>query len=187
MEEERNEILELQNMVSNLYCVLDDLWFKTFEIEEAEAVKTENIDGFSARLNDLVTKLTDRANQAGVAVAEKQTALDELQAKFAELQTRVNALEAEKAQAELDAKIANRETALAEISITLDDTNKDTILEMTDAQFDLFVSVTKQVREKLSGGKTTAEVKINLPDPVITEPDQNEIVTSHKALFNRSK
>lgn len=188
MEEERNEILQLQNMVSNLYCVLDDLWFKTFEIEEAEAVKTENVEGFSARLNDLVTRLTDRANQAGVAVAEKQTLLDDLQSKLTAIQAELDTLKAEKAQAELNAKVARRETALAEVDITLDETNKDTILEMTDTQFDLFVSGIKQVQSKYSGSKTTAEIKFNLPDPVIPQDiNRSDVIESHKALYKRER
>lgn len=170
VEEERTEISSLQEMLNSLYYMLDDLYFKTFEIEQAEAIKTENVDSFSTRLNDLVSKLTDRANQAGVALAEKQT----LEERLATIQTELDALKQEKV-------LAERSVQLAELNITLE--NKESILAMTSDQFNMFVSGIKQVKQTV---KTTAETRIVLPEPIIDQgTDTQAIIESHKALFRK--
>lgn len=188
LEEERKEISDLQNQLLAMWSFLDDVYLKTFEIESAEATKTESVESFTDRFNKIISKLTERADQAGVALAEKQSTIQDLETKLAEIQSELDTLKAEKAQAELNAKIAKRESALAEIEIVLDETNKDTILEMTDAQFDIFVAGIKQVRDKYSSGKAIAETRIKLPDPVIPNEITNDLVVeSHKAAVKKGK
>jgi chromosome segregation ATPase len=185
LEEERKEISDLQSMLSSLFGRLDELWFATFDIEEAEATKTENVEDFTTRITDLVSKLTERANTAGVALAEKQTTIQDLETKLIAIQAELDTLKAEKAEAELNAKIAKRESALAEIGISFSE-NKDVILEMTDTHFDLFVSSLTQVKN--SGGKSTAEVRIKLPDPVGSTEITNDVIKeSHNAAVKKGK
>lgn len=187
LEEEREEINDLKMVLNSIYAMLDDLWFKTWEIEEAEAVKTDNLDTFSERISSLVSKLTERADQAGVALAEKQTTIQDLETKLAEIQAELDTLKAEKAQAELEAKTAKRESALAEIGIELNDTNKDRFLEFSDSDFEFFVESLKAVRNTV-GGKSAAETKIKLPDPVTnTEITTEDIVKAHNELVKKGK
>lgn len=184
IEEERTEIENLMAMLSALYSTLDDLYYKTFEIEEAEMLQnTSDVSSFNTRLTDLVTKLTERANNAGVSLQEKEDTMSAMEAELHSVKAELETLKTEKAEAALNAKVSKRESALAEIDITLDETNKNTILEMTDTQFELFVSGIKQVKTKMSG-KSTAEVKINLPDPVIQQSEItiDDIKEAHKAL-----
>ena len=177
LEDEREEINDLQSMVSSLFSLLDNLWYKTFEIEEAEMVKTENIDGAMGRINDLVNRLTTRANDAGVALAETKTTLESLQSKLTVLET-------EKAEAELQAKNTQRQDTLSSLGYTVAEEDKDRIFNLDDTAFDMFVFGLK------AGGsvkKETAENKsIKLPDPVSPQEIDNSVVAeSHKAIYTR--
>lgn len=173
LDEERNEILELQNMLYSMFGMLDDMWCKTFEIEEAEMTKTENVEGFSARIQDLVTRLSTRANEAGVAMAETKNQLETLQ-------TELDTLKAEKAQAETEAKTAKRKADLAEAGVEVD--TIETLLTLDDTAFSLFVSTLKQVK-----GKSVAEItRIELPDPLTTsEVTTDVLVESHKEVMKK--
>lgn len=185
IEEERTEVENLMAMLNTIYCTLDELYCKTFEIEEAQVLEqTSDIGSFTNRLNDLISRLTMKANEVGMSLQENEDKMGMMEAELQTVKAELDVLKTEKAQAEIDAKINKRENALAEIDITLDETNKNTILEMTDTQFDLFVSGIKQVKTKMAG-KSTAEVKINFPDfvtPQHTEVTIEDIREAHKAL-----
>jgi chromosome segregation ATPase len=185
MEEERSEILELQRQLYAMCEVLDQRYYQTFQIEEAEAAKTENLETFTERFNALMQALETRANDAGVALAETKNTVEALETKLAEIQSELDILKAEKAQAELEAKTAKRESALAEIGIELNDTNKDRFLEFSDSDFEFFVESLKTVRNSV-GGKSTAETKIKLPDPVSNTEITNDVIKeSHKAATQK--
>jgi uncharacterized coiled-coil protein SlyX len=185
MEEEREEILNLQRQLYAMCEVLDSRYYQTFQIEEAEAAKTENLETFTERFHALMSAVESRANDAGVALAEATTTVESLQTQLTAIQAELDTLKAEKAEAELNAKIAKRESALAEIGISFAE-NKDVILEMTDTHFDLFVSSLTQVKN--SGGKSTAEVKIKLPDPVGSTEITNDVIKeSHNAAVKKGK
>ena len=184
LEDEREEINDLQSMVSSLFSLLDNLWYKTFEIEEAEMVKTENIDGAMGRINDLVNRLTTRANDAGVALAETKTTLESLQSELDDVKSKLTVLETEKAEAELQAKNTQRQDTLSSLGYTVAEEDKDRIFNLDDTAFDMFVFGLK------AGGsvkKETAENKsIKLPDPVSPQEIDNSVVAeSHKAIYTR--
>lgn len=185
---ERSEILDLQRQLYAMCEVLDQRYYATFEIEEAEAAKTENLETFTERFNALMQAVESRANEAGVALAEATTTVEDLQTRLTAIQSELDTLKAEKAEAELNAKVTKRETALAEIGISLDETNKEKFLEFSDAAFDLFVDSLKQVKASVASNKTTAEIKISLPDPVTsTSVTTEDLVKSHIEVVKKGK
>lgn len=176
LEEERKEILDIQNQLLAMWGFLDDVYSKTFEIESAEATKTESVESFTERFNEIISKLTERADQAGVALAEKQTTLETLQTELDALKAEVETFRAEKAEAEKNARIATREKELAEANITLEDANKESILSLDDTAFSLFVSALKQVNRSIAETR-----KIQLPDiSGGREYTAEEIAAAHK-------
>ena len=185
MEEERKEISDLQSMLWSMYEKLDELYFATYEIEEAEAVKSQNVEDFASRLDAIVSRLTERANSAGLAVAEKETAIETLNTKVAELETTVAALntkieeyERENAETETAKVLAERKAALAEIGIEFDG-REEYFTNMEDSFFSTYIADLKAV---LAAKPATAEEKkIILPEPLgKTQVDAKSIAEAIK-------
>lgn len=169
LEVEREQIAALQTQLAAMYEVLDSAYYTTFEIEAVEAARTENVESFSARFNELISVLTNRANEVGIALASAKEELD--------------VLKAEKAQAEKEKKIAERNSILSDVGIALAESDKELIMGMCDNEFELYIRTAKQFQ---SATKVNAEVKIKLPDPVGTQDiDNKDIIEAHKNLYKR--
>lgn len=148
LEEERQEILNLQDQLESLYNKLDDLWFKSFEIEETQQTKSDNLDVFSQRLQELFNRFQELEAEYASAKAEKEKIIAERDALLAEKQ------EVEKKQrlAERLSKLGNPEDEdLKKLAETLDD--------------DAFELVVKSISKNKQANAETKDIVI--PEPSI--------------------
>ncbi len=174
LEQEREEITSVQDQLWAIWSMLDNLYYKTFEIEEAEATKTENLDNFSSRLNDLVTRLNERATTANVALSEATVEL--------------TTLKAEKAKAEEEVQkaktFAERSEKLKSIGIDVTD-RQAFILSLSEELFTQYLSDLATVKTSSSA---TAEAKIKLPEPLgKTEYSTDDLISAHKEHTKNKK
>lgn len=168
---EREEIAGLLSQLWSMYEMLDSLYYKTFEIEEAEAVKTQNVDSFSERLNALITNLTERADNANVSLSEAQAELTTL---------RQEKTEAEKKAAE-EKTLTERKDKLTEIGIVIEDTRKDFILSMSEDTFNQYINDLRSVK---SARAETDNVKLPEPIGIVGSANWKE---AHNKLIKEKK
>jgi hypothetical protein len=187
LEETRKEIETLQNQLLAMYSMLDEKYCQTFEIEEAEAAKTENLDSFSSRLSDLIVKLDSRAKDAGLLVEEAQA---QLVTATAELETTKNELEvfrAEKAQAEKAQLVADRKEKLASAGITITEENADRLDFYLSLSEETFTAIVNDLTAVKGTNKEVAENKraSKIPEPYGTQ--DIDLVSAHKELVEKEK
>lgn len=148
LEEEREEILSLQDQLESLYTLLDDLWFRSFEIEEAQQTRSDNLDTFSQRLQSLFSRFQELEAEYASAKAEKEKIVAER-----------DALLIEKQEAEKKQRLAER---LNKLGNTSDEDLKKLAETLDDDAFELVVkSITKNKQ-------ASAETKdIIIPEPAL--------------------
>jgi hypothetical protein len=161
MEEERLKLLELQEMWTRIGDHIRTAYATTFEIEAAEVATPENVEQFIEQFNALTAKITERAKNAGLAVAEetkteltaKETALAEKESAIADLTTQ---LETEKTER----LFAERSFALASVfSVDELKERRDQLLAFTPDAFSLYARDISN-RSKVA----TASEKFNIPN-----------------------
>lgn len=162
--ETRNDLNDAQDLLFKLWEGLDNLYTKTFEIEEA-TVETD-IGKIAAAFADRIAKIADHiaslSDKIGLSTAELETVTAER-----------DQLKNEKAEAERKALATNRKARLSEVGIEVsdDDAEKlDRYLSMADEVFSALIADFSTARKV-----STAEQNITLiPEPI---GSQDEVTT----------
>lgn len=181
MEEIRSKLDETSNTLYAMWNMLDELYYKTYEIEEAELAQnaTKNVDTFGTMLQTLITTVNDRASKVGVeAIAELQSKLDTALAEITQFKTAAE-------QTEKDTLLISRKQKLAEAGLIVDNTRDTFLLGLSEELFTQYVADLSTVKQ------AKAEIKnepIKIPEPIGTANYSTEdIVNSHKALVKKDK
>lgn len=150
MDEERSKIEEMFEQLNAFYNKLSELYYVTYEIEEAEASKVENLDDFIGRFSKLVDAIDSRAKSAGVALSEVTDKLSAMEANHTALQTEV-------AQLKEDRTFENRANTLAGLFSNEELTAKRAqLLAMSDSAFAEYANDLRKVAK----AETKTEVRI---------------------------
>lgn len=167
MDEERSKIEQMFEQLNAFYNRLSELYCATYEIEEAEASKIENLDDFIGQFSKLVETIDSRAKSAGVALSEVTDKLTAIETDHTTLQTEI-------AQLKEDRTFENRANTLAGLFSNDELTAKRAqLLAMSDSAFAEYANDLRKV------AKAEVKPEIRVPNFVgKAEVTVDDIITA---------